>query len=80
MKAKLQNQFTMILTQNRTEGQGPKPCPDCQSTDRKIEAGAGPHAAKLVCVCGRFIKWIGKAELTAIKAIDRAFKGGARHE
>jgi hypothetical protein len=42
------------------------PCSECGSQSRKVGAGKVPGGASLMCVCGRFIKWIGINELTAI--------------
>jgi endogenous inhibitor of DNA gyrase (YacG/DUF329 family) len=43
------------------------PCPSCGSTATKLGAGKDPHTASLSCAgCNRWIKWIGKAELTKL--------------
>ncbi len=37
----------------------PLPCPSCGAIDTpRIEPGTGPHVAKAVCHCGRFLKWL----------------------
>jgi transposase-like protein len=52
-------------------------CPSCGSTTAIVEPGTGPHVARLTCSeCDRFIRWIGKKELTAIEALATVFGGG----
>ncbi len=43
------------------------PCARCGSKEQRLGAGKGPHSASLRCGgCDRFIKWIGKSELTKL--------------
>lgn len=43
------------------------PCVGCGSTSRKLGAGKEPHSASLRCgECDRFIKWVGKSELSKL--------------
>jgi len=42
------------------------PCNNCGSQSRKIGAGKAPGQSSLLCECGKFVKWIGANELTAI--------------
>lgn len=47
-------------------------CPQCGSPQTKLGAGKKPREASLLCAnCGKFIRWIGAAELNAL------LKGGA---
>jgi hypothetical protein len=47
-------------------------CQRCGSTATKLGAGKAPHTASLLCAdCGKWIKWVGKAELAKLT-------GGAR--
>ena len=53
-----------------------QPCPSCGSTEKQISPGVSTHAARLDCkACGRYLKWIKKMELPALKAIESAFGG-----
>ncbi len=48
------------------------PCPQCGSLQTKLGAGKKPREASLLCAnCGKFIRWIGVAELKSF------LKGGA---
>jgi len=52
-------------------------CPHCDSPVAFVGPGAGPHAARLTCSeCDRFIRWVGKKELTAIELLAKALGGG----
>ena len=35
-----------------------QPCPSCGGRERVQGEGAGPHYARLVCACGRFVRWL----------------------
>lgn len=42
------------------------PCPDCGRSERSMQPGSGPHAAKEVCAwCGRWLRWVPKQEAEA---------------
>ncbi|MGD8453627.1 MAG: DEAD/DEAH box helicase [Phycisphaerae bacterium] len=41
-------------------------CPNCGRTERSLQPGSGPHAAKEVCAwCGRWLRWVPQAEAEA---------------
>ena len=65
---------------NSAELKGLQPCPSCGCTEKQIGPGVNMHAACLCCkACGRYVKWLKKSELPALKAIASAFGGGS-HE
>jgi hypothetical protein len=37
------------------------PCPNCDSTARRIGPGSGPHFKRIECAfCGRWLRWLPK--------------------
>ena len=70
--------FTPDAIDNLTSAklQGLQPCPSCGCTEKQIGPGVWRHAASLNCkACGRYVKWLKKSELPALKAIESAFGG-----
>ncbi len=55
------NTLTKIHAQHGTD----IPCMGCGTIDtHRVEAGAGPHHASLICSsCGSFIKWLPKSQM-----------------
>jgi hypothetical protein len=70
---------THLLSANNNESlhncqaiKTPQSCQNCGSTLAKLCNGKAPHTASLLCAdCGKWIKWVGKAELAKLT-------GGAR--
>jgi hypothetical protein len=45
--------------------ESPTKCKTCGSQQTRRGPGAGPHSGRLMCGgCGRFLKWLGKADVT----------------
>jgi hypothetical protein len=51
----------------------PRQCPRCYGHTATIGAGCGPHAASLVCACGRHLGWMSKASYDFIAETVRLF-------
>ena len=51
----------------------PTPCGRCRGTAALIGAGRGPHAASIICVCGRHRGWMPVAVFNFICESVRRF-------
>jgi len=51
----------------------PTPCPRCRGTHASVGAARGPHAASLMCVCGRHLGWASHETFAFLDATVRRF-------
>src|SRR4029077_3818970 len=51
----------------------PEQCPRCSGTTANIGAGHGPHAASLMCTCGRHLGWMSTATFNFLSDTARQF-------
>jgi hypothetical protein len=51
----------------------PSRCPRCHGTAAVIGAPKGPHAAALMCICGRHLGWISSDTFNFISVLVRRF-------